>query len=91
MHRLLLAWTSLGLLGAALGCHHTMGVCDCDFSWGCPCYRSLQGPGELRHGGVIVGNVTATPSVAVTAAQELPKTVVKDMMPTADEMVPVSH
>jgi hypothetical protein len=30
MRRVLVLWTSLGLLGAALGCSHLRGVCDCD-------------------------------------------------------------
>ena len=30
MRRVLLLVTGLGLLGAALGCHHTHGMCDCD-------------------------------------------------------------
>jgi hypothetical protein len=30
MRRLLSSLMALGLLGAALGCHHTAGVCDCD-------------------------------------------------------------
>jgi hypothetical protein len=30
MRRLLSLLMALGLFGAAVGCHHTAGVCDCD-------------------------------------------------------------
>jgi hypothetical protein len=37
MRRLVAGLAGLGLLAAALGCHHTAGMCDCDVISHCGC------------------------------------------------------
>lgn len=37
MHRLLASTAAALLLTAALGCHHTAGMCDCDHGWNACC------------------------------------------------------
>ena len=65
MRRMLFVLSSVGLLGAALGCHCTQGVCDCDFTpWGTPMVPVNPGPAGAGAGG-IVGGPTYAPALAV--------------------------
>jgi len=58
--------SSVGLLGAALGCHCTQGVCDCDFTpWGTPMVPVNPGPAAGVGVGGVVGGPTYAPALAV--------------------------
>jgi hypothetical protein len=76
MRRYLLAWTTLGLLGATLGCHHTSGICDCDYSWGCPCYRNGGAP-------VIANGLPAPLLVPGPETPAVQKVISQEKMPAA--------
>lgn len=45
MRRLIAALAGLGLLAAALGCHHTAGMCDCDIISHCGCNHGCAAEG----------------------------------------------
>ena len=60
MRQLLLAGMALGCLTAVLGCYSVHGRCDCDSTWGCPCYRSGIGLVGMPQGGVIVNSAPGT-------------------------------
>jgi hypothetical protein len=78
MRRMLFVLSSAGLLGAALGCHCTQGVCDCDYTpWGTPIVPVNPGPAAAGVGGVAATApgypATAYPSVSPYApAQAVP-------------------
>ena len=62
MRRMLFVLSSVGLLGAVVGCHCTQGVCDCDYTpWGTPIVPVNPGPAAGVGG---VGAATAYPSVS---------------------------
>ena len=68
MRRLLVKVSTLGVLLAVMGCHHTAGVCDCDPGWS-PCIYPPYG------GTHIVTHATAAPAaqIKVEAIKEMPK------------------
>jgi hypothetical protein len=64
MRRMLFVLSSVGLLGAALGCHCTQGVCDCDYTpWGTPIVP--VNPGHAGAASAAVGGATYAPALAV--------------------------
>src|SRR5947209_19550725 len=68
MRRMLFVLSSVGLLGAALGCHCTQGVCDCDYTpWGTPMVPVNPGPAAAGAGGAALA-YPATPTYAPALA-----------------------
>ena len=64
MRRMLFVLSSVGLLGAALGCHCTQGVCDCDYTpWGTPIVP--VNPGPAASGAAFSASPIYAPALAV--------------------------
>jgi hypothetical protein len=86
MRRMLFVLSSMGLLGAALGCNCMKGVCDCDYTpWGTPIVPVNPGPAASA---AIAGNPTYAPALAVPTTvpgtnvepiKEMPKSDTKPM------------
>ena len=88
MRRILFVLSSVGLLGAAVGCHCTQGVCDCDFTpWGTPMVPINAGPGPGGPGAAPVGlppGSSYAPALAVPTVVPGPKSEPIKAMPKAD-------
>jgi hypothetical protein len=84
MRRMLFVLSSVGLLGAALGCHCMKGVCDCDYTpWGTPIVPVNPGPGPAV---AVPLSSTYAPALAapggkVEPIKEMPKA---DSKPSGD-------
>ena len=94
MRRMLFMLSSVGLLGAVLGCHCTQGVCDCDYTpWGTPMVPVNPGPAAGISG--VVGGPTYAPALAVPTVlpggskvepiKEMPKADTGTKKPTTPE------
>jgi hypothetical protein len=79
MRRMLFVLTSVGLLGSALGCYCTKGVCDCDYTpWGTPIVPLVPGPGPAAAG---PGGSPYAPAITVPGSKAEP---IKEM-PKSDK------
>ena len=67
MRRLLQLFTAMSLLSVVVGCHHMVGVCDCENS-GCPDVRHCASCGAS--GAATAATIAPVP---VQAPREMPK------------------